>query len=85
MGKFLLPGSDDKNLGCMSKALLTFAVIPSLFNYFDLPSYSSELRKRYTLKLLLVCLETLDEGFSWGDWESVSRKLLSLVKLYQGI
>ena len=61
MGKFLLPGSDDKNLGCISKALLTYAVIPSLFNSFDLPSYSSELRKRYTLKLL--CLENLNEGF----------------------
>ena len=58
MGKFLLPRSDDKNLGCTSKALLTYTVIPSLFNYFDLPSYSSELRKRYTKAAVDVSRDT---------------------------
>ena len=62
--------------------------ILSLLNSFDLPSYSSESRKRYTLSLLLMCLEVLGEWFScfpWIDWEEFSRKLLSLVKLYRRI
>ena len=41
------------------KALLICTFIPWLLNSFDLPSYRSELRKRYTLRLLLMCLETL--------------------------
>ena len=68
------------------KALLTCTFIRSLLNSFDLPSYSSESRKRYTLRLLLMCPEVLEEGFSCfpgRDWEGVCRKLLFLVRLYQ--
>ena len=67
---------------------MTCSFILSLLNSFDLPSYSSESRKRYTLSLLLMCLEVLGEWFScfpWIDWEEFSRKLLSLVKLYRRI
>ena len=67
---------------------MTCSFILSLLNSFDLPSYSSESRKRYTLSLLLMCLEVLREWFScfpWIDWEEFSRKLLSLVKLCQRI
>ena len=67
---------------------MTCSFILSLLNSFDLPSYSSESSKRYTLSLLLMCLEVLGEWFScfpWIDWEEFSRKLLSLVKLYQRI
>ena len=67
---------------------MTCSFILSLLNSFDLPSYSSESRKRYTLSLLLMCLEVLGEWFScfpWIDWEEFSRKLLSLVKLCQRI
>ena len=67
---------------------MTCSFILSLLNSFDLPSYSSESRKRYTLSLLLMCLEVLGKWFScfpWIDWEEFSRKLLSLVKLYQRI
>ena len=67
---------------------MTCSFIFSLLNSFDLPSYSSESRKRYTLSLLLMCLEVLGEWFScfpWIDWEEFSRKLLSLVKLYRRI
>ena len=35
------------------KALLTYTLILWLLNSFDLPSYSSESRKRYTLRLLI--------------------------------
>ena len=36
---------------------------------FDFPSYGSELRKRYTLKLFLMCLEEKSFGScsAWGD------------------
>ena len=67
---------------------MTCSFILSLLNSFDLPSCSSESSKRYTLSLLLMCLEVLGEWFScfpWIDWEEFSRKLLSLVKLYQRI
>ena len=70
--------SDDKKK--LLKALLT--------RTFILPLLSSELWKRYTLRLLLMCLEALKEGFSFFPgryWEWVSRNLLSLVKLYQRI
>ena len=40
----------------LSKGLLTCT--------FILPLLSSESRKRYTLKLLLMCLEALEKGFS---------------------
>ena len=42
---------------------LTCTTISSLLNSFDLPSYSSESRKRCTLRLLLICLEALERGF----------------------
>ena len=68
------------------KALLTCTFIRSLLNSFDLPSYISESRKRYTSRLLLMCPEVLEEGFSCfprRDWEGVCSKLLFLVRLYQ--
>ena len=75
-----------RNKKKLSKALLTCTfIIPWLLNSFHLPSYSSELSKRSTLRLLLMCLEALREEFSWWDWEGISRKLWSLVKLYQRI
>ena len=42
------------------------------------PLLSSESRKRYKLKLLLMCLETLEEEFSYfpgRHWEGVSKNL----------
>ena len=45
------------------KALLTCNFIHLLLNSFDLPNCSSESRKRYTLKMLLMGLEALGEGF----------------------
>ena len=51
-----------------------------------MPTYNSQSRKRYTLRLLLMCLEELMEGFSCcrgRDGERVCWKLLSLLKLYQ--
>ena len=70
------------------EAFLTCTFISLLLISFDLPSYSSESRKRYMLRLLLMCLEALGKKFSSfrrRDWEGVSRKLLSLVKMYQRI
>ena len=66
----------------------TCTFIPLLLNSCDLPSCNSEMRKRYTLRLLLICLETLGEKFpyfSWRDCERGNRKLLSLAKLYRWI
>ena len=66
--------------------LLICAFIPLLLISFDLRSYSSELRKRYPLRLLLMCLEALGEWFSsllGRDWKGVSRKQLPLVKMHQ--
>ena len=66
---------------------MTRTLIPLLLNSFDLPSYSSELRKRYMLRLSLMCLEALEGGFSCfpgRDWKGARRKL-SLVKLNQWI
>ena len=39
-----------------------------LLNSFDLPSYDSELRKRYTLRLFMMCLEERSFGSCpvWG-------------------
>ena len=62
------------------EALLTCTFIPSLS--------SSESRKKYTLRILLTCLDILEEGFScfpWRNWEWISRNLFSLVKLYPRI
>ena len=42
------------------KFLFTFK--PWLLNSFDLPSYGSELRKRYTLRLYVMCLEERNFG-----------------------
>ena len=30
--------------------------MPWLLDYFDLPSYNSESRERYTINILLICL-----------------------------
>ena len=49
------------------KFLFTFK--PGLLNSFDLPSYDSELRKRYTLRVFLICFE--EKSFrscsAWGN------------------
>ena len=49
------------------KSLFTFN--PWLLSSFDFPSYCSELRKRYTVRLFLMCLE--ERGFggcsAWGN------------------
>ena len=46
------------------KTLLTCTFTPAFLISFDLASYSSELRKKYTQRLLLMCLEGMEEGFS---------------------
>ena len=53
--KFIQKLSDSRKI-LLLKALLTCIIILSLLNCFDLPSYDSELRKRF-LRLLLMCLE----------------------------
>ena len=50
------------------KTLFTCVFILELLNYLHLPSYGSEPRKRYTLRLSLMCLEV--EG--WGKFGSCS-------------
>ena len=40
--------------------LKAFFFIPFLLNSFDLPSYGSESRKRYILRLLWICLEEVN-------------------------
>ena len=76
----------QSNFQKLSWPTCTFILL--LLNSFDLPSCNSETRKRYTLRLLLICLETLGETFpyfSWRDCKGVNRKLLSLAKLYPWI
>ena len=48
---------------------------PWLLNSFDLPNYGSELRKRYTIKLLLMCLEERSFGScsAWGNGGQMTR------------
>ena len=63
---------------------MTCTFICLLLNSFDLRSYSSKSRRRYTFRLLLLCLEVPREGFFCfpvRDWEGVCRKLLPLVFL----
>ena len=72
-----------KKILCIA-CLLFYHFFGDNINSFDLPSYSSESRKSYTLSLLSMCLDALGKGFSCfpaRDWESVSRNLLFLVKL----
>ena len=52
-----------------TKALWTCSFILSLLKSFDLLSYGSESRKRYTLRLLFMSLESLVEGFSGEELE----------------
>ena len=54
------------------KFLFTFN--PRLLNSFDLPRYGLELRKRYTLKLFLMCLEERSFGSCsvWGKREQMT-------------
>ena len=56
-----------KNITFKFKFLFTFK--PWLLNSFDLPSFGSELRKRYTLRLFLMCLEKriFESCSAWGD------------------
>ena len=53
----------------MSKKVFLYTFNPRLLNSFDLPSYGSELRKRYTLRLFLMCLEEKSFGScsAWGN------------------
>ena len=60
------------------KTALTCTFIPLLFSSFDLTSYSSELRKRYTPSLLLMCLEAISEGFLFA-WERPKRSLYETI------
>ena len=48
-----------------------FTFNPWLLDSFDLPGYGSELRKRQTLRLFLMCLEVRNFGSCsvWGGWE----------------
>ena len=70
-----------------------FTLIPWLLNSFDLSSYGWELRKRYTWKLFLMCLEKRsfgscfarrmeDKELTWGKmclgWAKGWRKLCKL-------
>ena len=62
--------------------------VETFFEKDEAAKNGSELRKKYTLRLLLTCLEVLEERFFCFpgiDWEGVSRNLFSLVKLYQRI
>ena len=42
---------------CLSANSLDLYFQPLINEFFDMLSYASELRKRYTLKLLLMCLD----------------------------
>ena len=55
-----LPGFWWQKKNVEFKFLFTFN--PWLLNSFRLPSYGSELRKRYTLRLLLICLDARSFG-----------------------
>ena len=63
----------------MTKNNITFKLIftfkPWLLNFFDLRSYGSKLRKRYTLRLFLMCLE--ERSFRscsvWGNGGQMTR------------
>ena len=71
------------------KPLLTCTFSPWLLDSFDMPSYSSESRKRYTLMLLLMRLDVqrgekilevvLPEckWFTWETWRSEETMVLS--------
>ena len=55
------------------RALLTCTFIPWLLNSFDFPSYSSEFKKRDTLRLLLIFSESFGHCSAlWGGekWSS---------------
>ena len=66
------------------KSLLTRAFILWLLNCFDFPSYGSELRKTYTLSLLLMCLEAegLEGGRAMVVVQPVRSKLLTRWKSF---
>ena len=69
--------------GKKNKTLLTYTFIRWLLNLFDLPRYNLELRKRSIPRLLLMCLEVIEEGCSLGILGGKgSRKSWLLVKLY---
>ena len=52
-----------------------------LLNSIDLPSYCSELRKRYTLKLFLMCIEEKSFG-SCSVWGKIMQPLTFLKILF---
>ena len=48
-------------------------------NPFIIEFFSSKLKKRYRLRLLLMCLEALGEGFALFSWEILQRGLQETV------
>ena len=75
-----------QSFSAFSLAFLCFSLFFILwsFNYFDLLSYSSEMRKRYALRLLWVCMEALIKGSTWVKW-GMQRNCGFQKKLYQSI
>ena len=70
----------DKNKIAFKSSLDLYFHLLIEFIWFD---YYSEFKKRYTLRMLVIYLETLGKNVPRRDWEGISRKLWSLVKLYQ--
>ena len=70
-----------KKLIAFKSSLGTCTLMPWSLAYFHLPSSGSEMRKTYTLGVLLICLgrdfgssptwvkkSSLREAFAWGDY-----------------
>ena len=55
----------DQKKKKLLKTVLTCAFILGLSNSFNLPSHGSEPMNRYTLRLLLMCLEAERWGKVW--------------------
>ena len=55
----------DQKKKMLLKNLLTGAFILGLLNSFHLPNHGSEPMNRYTLRLLLMCLEAERWGKVW--------------------
>ena len=89
MNNVPLPGGDDKNLqesfgwgAWLNMAKLRFLPHKCILNSFDLHSCCSEMSKRYTLRLLLICPEATRIFGSYpawvvgGKWLTYSKGLL---------
>ena len=55
----------DQKKKKLLKTVLTCAFILGLLNFFNLSSHGSEPMNRYTLRLLLMCLEAERWGKFW--------------------